>query len=475
MATRPFTLNRRSFLVGSGGALISLPLLEAMFPGRALAAGAGDPKRFVCMYIPNGTYIAPNNGANWFPGTEGPLNASALPITWQPFSTNVADFSIFKNINNRAASQGHVGAMHSRGISCFLTCSYASDNTAICTIAADSFDQIAAQKLTVNNGKPLLMCGGAIGDQVADGTKFHYGEFLSYRGGKEAAPYKNPVSLFTDMFAAFVSPGGGSPALGGSARTLAKNKSVLDNAVSDIAALQARLGSSDRQKLDDYLTSLRSLEAQMSASTVAPTSGAACGQMAAPAATLDNEDFYGDRLDFAERLQAFNDMTVLAFKCDLVRSVAITFDTEAAARKFKNKVPANLVYQGVDMGDQGSHLGMSHYAGDSTKPARCVTRDRFYLSYFFSLMDQLKLAKDPSGAPILDNTIILSGHGIIDGNHSSPRTGLPLVLGGGKNLGTHPGMSYQGGGDMSDLLFTIGAKLGLGLTSFQGSSKAIPI
>jgi hypothetical protein len=468
-------------LIGSGGVLIGLPLLEAMFPRRALAAGASDPKRFVCMYIPNGTYIAPNNGANWFPGAEGPLTATALPVTWEPFAASIGQFSIFKNINNRAGSQGHVGAMHSRGISCFLTCSYAANNSAVCTISTDSFDQIVAAQSGVNNGNPLLMCGGAIGDQVADGTAFHYGEFLSYRGGKEAAPYKNPVSLFRDVFAAFAGPGAGSVGAGGSVvGNLAKNKSILDNAVADIAALQSRLGTADRQKLDDYLTSLRNLEVQLAGSSLPATGSTpgakpACGQIQPPAATLDSEDYYGDRLDFPQRLQAFNDMTVLAFKCDLVRSVAITFDTEAASRKFKNQVPANLVYQGAQLGDQGSHIDISHYGSDPAKPLRCITRDRFYLSYFFSLMDQLKAAKDPSGTSILDNTILLSGHGIVDGNHSSPRTGMPLVLGGGSNLGTHPGMSYQGGGDMTDLLFTISTKLGLGLTSFQGSSKTIPV
>jgi hypothetical protein len=336
------------------------------------------------------------------------------------------------------------------------------------------------------------MCGGAIGDQVADSTAFHYGEFLSYKGGKAIAPYKNPVSLYHDMFAAIVAPPASgttpaptpAPAAPLPLATLARNQSVLDNAVADISSLQAKLGTADKQKLDDYLTSLRALETKLS--TVAPpmtppatktmTGAVACVPMTPPPATMDNEDYYGNLLDFPQRLQIFTDMIVLAFKCDLVRSVALTFDTEAAPRRFKNKVPANLLYQNADMGEIESHIGMSHYGDDPTnKMNRCISRDRFYLSYFFGLMSALKQATDPSGAPLLDNTAILSGHGIGDGNHTSVNTGFPMVLGGGKALGLHPGNSYQLANDMTDLLFTLSSKLGLGLASFQGSNKVLAL
>jgi hypothetical protein len=490
---KPFTLSRRAFLVGTGGAFISLPLLEAMFTRQTLAAAASDPKRFVCMYIPNGTYMTANNGANWFPGaSSAPLVAGALPVTFTPFAANTADFTILRGIANKAVGKsynnlqasGGVGGQHACGISSFLTCGYPTDNSPVCTIAVDSFDQIVAQKNSVNGGRPLVMCGGAIGDQVADGTAFHYGEFLSYRGGKAVAPYKNPVSLYRDMFSGIVAPATpGGPATPATPQaTLARNKSVLDNAVSDIARLQAKLGTSDKQKLDDYLTSLRALELKLAGpptvvppNTTTATGEVACVPMTAPASTMDNEDYYGNKVDFPERLQAFNDMLVLAFKCDIVRSVSITFDTEGGPRRFKNKIPASLIHQGAEMNEIEAHIGMSHYADDPAKQNRCITRDRFYLSYFFSLMNALKQANDPSGTPMLDNTVILCGHGIVDGNHNTGSTGMPMVLGGGANLGMHHGNYRALSNDMSDLLYTISGKLSLGLTNFQGSTKTITL
>src|SRR4051812_40281336 len=59
-------LDRRAF-IRAGSATIALPLLEAMFPSSVAAAGAADPKRYVCFYIASGTYIRTNNGAFWYP------------------------------------------------------------------------------------------------------------------------------------------------------------------------------------------------------------------------------------------------------------------------------------------------------------------------------------------------------------------------------------------------------------------------
>ncbi|MCC6806065.1 MAG: DUF1592 domain-containing protein [Deltaproteobacteria bacterium] len=68
------------------------------------------------------------------------------------------------------------------------------------------------------------------------------------------------------------------------------------------------------------------------------------------------------------------------------------------------------------------------------------------------------------------------GHGITDGNHNGGNFGFPLVLGGGKALGTKPGNFFvANNGDMSDLLFTISGMLGMGLANFQGSTKTLSV
>ena len=91
----------------------------------------------------------------------------------------------------------------------------------------------------------------------------------------------------------------------------------------------------------------------------------------------------------------------------------------------------------------------------------------------------LKRVNDPSGAPMLDNTIIQWGVGLEDGNHNTggmqTTTGHPTVLAGGKNflgLGRFVALPNN---DLSDLYFTINSKLGMGLTSFGGSTTALAL
>ena len=110
-------LNRRTFLK-AGSLAIAVPYLEAMLPSKAVAGGAADPKRYVCLYIASGTYMKANNGAFWYPGTTaGPLDPNNLPTVFSPFAANVKDFSIIRGLSNKARFQCQgTGGDHSTAI-----------------------------------------------------------------------------------------------------------------------------------------------------------------------------------------------------------------------------------------------------------------------------------------------------------------------------------------------------------------------
>jgi hypothetical protein len=148
------------------------------------------------------------------------------------------------------------------------------------------------------------------------------------------------------------------------------------------------------------------------------------------------------------------------------------FDGESASRP-NNQCPPAMVFDNASL-TGALHIGISHYGTTSDGPAKCISRDRNYMSLFTYLLNGLKAATDPSGSTLLDNTIVLTGYGVTDGNHDDDEAGVPLAAGGGKNLGLHPGNCLDlNNADMIDLYYTFSTFLGMGLTDFRGSTKVL--
>ncbi len=461
-------INRRHLLTGAG-AIFALPMLESLFTRKALASGASDPLRFVSLYMPNGTYNVQGD-AVWYPQglKTGPLSASSFSSrsVFAPFTSEVANFSVLMHpscrARDQAASQVPDGGGHVSAITTWLTQAPFTDvSSSQCTVPGSSFDQLVAN----NAKKPNLVLSGGCNDSNPDGITFNYADYVSFNNGQPNEPHKNPVELFNAMFAGLVSAPS-APVLAAS-----RNHSILDSSLADIKDLQSKLGKTDNQKLDDYFTSIRNLETKM----FTPASGASgCMPGTSPAAAVNNVDLDGALSSvYDQRVQAFFDMVTLAFKCDLVRSVSFTYDGETCGRQ-NNPCPSNLLYNNADLTGQ-LHIGISHYGQNSNGDEKCISRDRNYLSLFFYLLDALKQATDPSGSPILDNTIMLAGFNVTDGQHTANPEGTPMIVGGGKNV-MHPGNCFDlAGADMKDLFYTFNTFLKLGMSSFQGSSNLLSI
>jgi hypothetical protein len=196
----------------------------------------------------------------------------------------------------------------------------------------------------------------------------------------------------------------------------------------------------------------------------------------APSPTLDNVDLNGNlSASYLQRMQAFCDMIVLGFSCDLFRSASVVYDGEGGQRR-NNPCPPELNLNNSDLSGV-LHTGISHYGQNGPGGAdRAVSRDRAYMSIFVYLLNGLKAVKDPSGSPILDNTLVLGGFGVEDGQHDLNATeGAPMILGGGRNF-ARPGNSIElGGADMTDLFYTFSTYLKLGIPNFQGSTNLLKV
>ncbi|PWU18960.1 MAG: hypothetical protein C5B49_06455 [Bdellovibrio sp.] len=498
-----FKIDRRRFM-SSSGLILTLPLLESLPPFRkfAHASSATDPRRAVFLYMPNGTYNK-SNDAPWHPSYNGPLTTN-LPDVLAPFSANIADFSVLKQINHNARDQtdGNYynfngnGGGHVSAVSTHLSQQVISTpSSSSCSISRPSIDQIIAQ----NSGKPsLVMHVGGL-TSGADNSPFDYSNYISFTGGKPVQPLYNPYDVYNKLLALVTSGSSGqsmtpvtapaatpsptpaqSPppnptsASGTPANT---QKSILDNALADINDLKSQLGKTDQSKLDDFLTSLRNIESTIATTpttgpTPTPTPGqnpgpTACTPPSAPASSLNN--YGGENVkDYFTRVQAYFDMIVFAFQCDLVRSVSFMFDGEVGERILTPQVPANLIFNNTDL-TAGMHIGIAHNGGRSMN----VTKDHAYMSLMLYLVNKLKATTDASGSPVLDNSIIHMAYGVSAGDHGDGHS--PTVVAGGRNF-IHPGNSYDASSyDQKDLLYTIGNYMNVGITSFEGSSKLVNI
>jgi hypothetical protein len=399
---------------------------------------------------------------------------------FSPFASNVGDFSIVRGLDNRARYQCQgTGGDHSTAIATYLTSTPYTDGTSsACTINGSSLDQAMA----ANNGlKAYAMSASGYDGYHPDLTPFDYGRTVSYLNGQQADTWLNPYALFQSLFAGIPTMGAPPPPQS----VFVKNKSILDGAVASINKLKGMLGTADQQRVDDYYTSLRDFESTLTSGVDGGTGySTACIANNPPSTSLDNEDHTGTGLDFNARLTAFMDIISLAFKCNNAQMFSFLFEYENTNREFQNLIPSNLVVGGADMSTPGSHNEIAHWADGGTgeiteRMNRCISRDRYYASMLMYLVNSLKSATDPSGARILDNTIIQFGHGLHDGNHNTDgmqtTTGLPTVLAGGRNF-LSPGNFYAfPNNDMSDLLFTLNTKLGMGLPSFGGSTTKLAI
>lgn len=447
-----YKFDRRKFITGAG-TIFTLPLLEAMFPfSKAFAQAAADPRRYVVFYLPNGTYNREDRPL-WTPRV-GTISASNTTDVFSPFSAFYGDFSVVNGMKSVARRSINNGDDHEAHAITYLTCASAITST------TSSIDQILSDRL----GKKLyhLHGGDFRGDLPAD-------PFVSYRNGQMVRGMANPGDLYRDLMGRIVTSPAPTPVAN-------NDKSILDSSLADINSLKSCVGLKDQQKLDEYFTAIRELEAKIAG---APVSGGSTSA-ACTTPTLDpkvDTNLYTTPSLYLPRFYAFNDMIKIAFACDVSRVISIMVDSETTGRNFE-PAPANLTFNGVNIGGLSSHIAISHSATNSGQVDRVIVRDRVLLQIVMDLVSKLKSANDPSGSRILDNTIIQAGYGIVDGNHSywwGPSDVGPMILAGGRNFAS-PGRSVMMSGvDMRDFYFTINNILGAKLANFQGSSRVISL
>ena len=250
-------VSRRTVLKGLGTA-VALPLLEAMLPVTAVAAGSvvkkAAPRRMAFVYIPNGV-----NVGDWTPSAVG--GDFKLPRILEPLQPLRQELLVLTGLTaDKARPHGDGPGDHARAMAAFLTGRQPRKTHGADIRVGISIDQLAAQKVGSQTRFPSLELGierGLNAGNCDSGYSCAYSANISWR--TESTPMAkevNPRLVFERLFAGEVK----GEAEATRARRERYKLSVLDFVMEDASRLKTRLGLTDQRKLDEYLSAVRELE-----------------------------------------------------------------------------------------------------------------------------------------------------------------------------------------------------------------------
>ena len=372
-------LSRRHFLRGSGAALLGLPFLEAMVPTFAQAAPAQPPQRFVAMCATLGfhtPFLVPETAGKDY----------ALTPYLERIKSHRNDFTVFSGLSHpqQQGNNGHASELT------WLTSAQRPGLAGFRNTI--SLDQLIAENVGTQTRYPYL----ALSNQ---------GSSLSWSSKGVAIPgQRSPSKLFKALFIE-----GTKKEIEAEMRGLKRGKSILDTVYTAANTLDRKLGRADREKLDEYLTSVRDLEARLQQSEGWVTKPKPKVNAVVPKDVDDRNDAIGKQ-------RLMNDMIVLALQTDSTRTV--TYHLSGM-----NAVPSNI--DGV----KTDWHNLSHHGKDEKKIAELRKIEE---AEFDVLNDFLtKLSSIPeNGERLLDHTSVLYGSNLGNASAHDWRN-LPIVVAGG--------------------------------------------
>ncbi|RKH29912.1 DUF1552 domain-containing protein [Corallococcus praedator] len=406
MSRQPL-LSRRTLLRGMG-ALMALPLLEGMRPGVARGAPVPAPRRFAVFYTPCGIHMP-----KWTPGGVG-ANWSLTPTlaSLAPVKNDVLVLSGLDNLPGRPDGDGH----HAAATSAFLSCVKALKTEGSNIRTGISMDQVLAKAVGKATRFPSLELGIDQGKGIGNcdsGYACPYANNIAWAGPSTPVPKEtSPRAAFERLFADF-DPNITQAEL---AKRRAYGLSIIDAVRDDAKALEGRLGTTDRRKLDEYFTGVRELEMRVNAMEGA---GPTCGAVATPV----------DTLDVREKTKAMMDLIVLAFQCDLTRTCTFMLGNARSQRVYSF------------LGLSGEHHAYSHHQKAQANYDALAKIDKWEVEQYAYLLQRMKGVLEGEGT-LLDHSAVYFSSEVADGNMHE-HTNLPILLAGRAGGALSPGRHVQ--------------------------------
>ena len=385
-------LSRRTALKGLGTA-VALPFLEAMIPSLALGAAAAKagPRRLAFIYVPNGIHMQA-----WTPAAEGTnYELTRTLALLKPFKSKL---NVLSGLTcDKANGNGDGPGDHARAMSAFLTgCQPRKTEGANLKIGM-SVDQACAAKVGHLTRFPSLELGIEEGKQVGrcdSGYSCAYNHNMSWKNETTPAIKEcDPRAVFDRLF----SNGDPKETAKQKAEREQRRKSILDFVRDDAHSLQNQIGASDKQKMDEYLASVREIEVRLGkqqANAVKPPEGAARPPQLARSIGLQNDRGAGQ--NYPQLVELMVDMMALAFQTDMTRVCTLPFANEASNQQYP-WADANV-----------PHHGTSHHGGNAQKQEMLARINGYHVKLFTRLLEKLDKIQEANGT-VLDNSMIVYG------------------------------------------------------------------
>ncbi|RFC44271.1 MAG: Protein of unknown function (DUF1552) [Verrucomicrobia bacterium] len=384
-------LNRRQFLRNLGVSAATLPFLAGL-PSLSAAAVSQKPRRLVIVFSPNGTLP----GEFW-PEEEGEdFEFKSILQPLEPFKKQTL---ILKGVYNKIRGDGD---NHMRGMSCLLTA-----------------DNLLPGNIMGGGGAPAGWASGisvdqeikkALQSQPETKTRFGSLEFgvavpnradpwtrMSYLGPNQpVAPLDDPYQMFSKMY--------------GQMKDKASLVSILDDVKSDLHRVSQKLSARDKQMLEEHLTLVRSMEAELKAPVQS---------VAHPMPDLDpGIELVNDNTPQISRMQI--NLLVNALSNDMARVATFQF--------MRSVGQAQMRWLGVEEG----HHSLSHDPDDNKESFSKLQKiNTWFCGEFAYLAKRLAETPEPSGdGSLLDNTLLVWTNELGKGN-SHTLDNIPIVMVGG--------------------------------------------
>lgn len=396
-------LPRRTFLKGLG-TVMSLPLLDCMAPrlvaaaGTAAGAAAPSPVRMAFVFFPNGV-IQPA----WKPKEEG-ANYT-ITETLKPLEKFRSQFNVITGLAQRNGSDlGDGAGDHARSAASFLTGAHPYKTSGANIRVGVSADQVAASIIGRETVLPSLEVGiegGRNAGSCDSGYSCAYSNTISWKSPTTPmAKEINPREVFERLFGAKDA----DPKQ--RARREFFRKSILDTVSADAQRLKGSLGRTDQRKIDEYFSGVRDLEVRI--------------DKAAKISTLERPNIDVPEAaprEFETHVRLMYDLLAIAFQTDSTRIATFMLGNEGSNRAY------------TMVGVKEGHHSLSHHGDKEEMTSQIRKIDLYLATQFAYFLEKLQSIKEGERT-LLDNSMIVYGSGLGDGN-SHQHHDLPIVMAGG--------------------------------------------
>ncbi|MFL2905693.1 MAG: DUF1552 domain-containing protein [Limisphaerales bacterium] len=448
LQTQSWLIDRRHALRAMG-TCIALPMLECMIPLKAKEK-TETPRRSAFMYLANGVHSL--NYQITKPGKDYTFSRSLKPL------------EKFRNVITPVSGLHHPGSLghHHNCIDIFLTGAKIG----------------AAHRNTISVDQQMAQVSGQHTRYPSMEIALTQGSLAWTADGVQLPAQRRCSQIFASLFE---EPKGGIAA---QRKALRRKASVLDDNLAEVRALSQKMGTADKGRLDQYLTSVREAEIR---------TRRADNWLDTPLPKISEADRKRTNRDIAKTqagdyFRTVYDLMVLAFQTDVTRVATFSLGGEGDA------------FAIPEIGITESRHQLSHHGGDEGYMEKLTNYDTFAIEQFGYFLTRLSETKDLNGKSLLGSTMSLFGSGMSYG-HSHGNANLPLVLAGGTDLGLKHGshLDFNQGhfdgytldkpGDhyrlcsrpantdahMSNLLLLMAQKMGVETDQFGDSNKVISL